>query len=180
VSRRAALAAARRVILPRVALVAVIADTHLPRGSRRLPEACVAELARADLILHAGDVSSLAALAELRAIGPPVQAVRGNADEPALRAVLPERLVAEVEEARVGMVHVPGRREGRAERLAGLFPGCHAVVYGHTHEPQVARVGETWILNPGSPTERRRSPARSFLLLRVEGVTILPRLVALP
>jgi hypothetical protein len=163
-----------------VALVAVIADTHLPRGSRRLPESCVVELARADLILHAGDLSSVAALDELRALGPPVEAVRGNADEAALRTALPERLVVEVEQVRLAMLHDAGRRDGREARLAGLFPGCDAVVYGHTHQPQVARFAGTWILNPGSPTERRRAPSRTFLLLQVEGVTIRPRLVPLP
>ena len=163
-----------------MALVAVIADTHLPRGARRLPERCVAELLRADLILHAGDVSTLAALAELEALGPPVRAVYGNADEAALRATLPERVVFEVDGARIGLVHVPGPRLGREERLVRLFPGCDAVVYGHTHEARVERLGDTWLLNPGSPTERRRSPSRSFLLLGVQGGMLEPELVELP
>jgi predicted phosphodiesterase len=59
------------------------------------------------------------------------------------------------------------------------FPGCAAVVYGHTHEPQVGRVGEVWILNPGSPTERRRAPSHTMLLLGVEGERIEPQLVTL-
>ena len=78
-------------------LVAAISDTHLPRGARRLPEAVLEALRRADVIVHAGDFSSLAFLEELRALGPPVHAVHGNADEPALREMLPERLVVEVE-----------------------------------------------------------------------------------
>jgi uncharacterized protein len=162
-----------------VALVAVIADTHLPRGSRRLPDECVRRLCAADLILHAGDVVAASALEELRALGPPVQAVCGNADEPALREALPRELVVEVGGTRIGMTHVPGPRVGREARLAARFPGCEAVVYGHTHVPQVEQLGGAWILNPGSPTERRRASARSMLELRVENGRIEPRLVEL-
>lgn len=115
----------------------------------------------------------------MRALGPPVEAVRGNADEPELRASLPEELVVTVEDVRIGMVHMPGPRVGREARLRARFPGCGAIVYGHTHEPQVERVEGTWILNPGSPTERRRSPARSLLLLEIRGKTLRAELVTL-
>ena len=145
-----------------------------------LPAACVARLRAADLLLHAGDLSSLAFLEELQALGPPIEAVCGNADEPALRALLPEERVVDVEGLRIGMTHVPGPAAGREARLTARFPGCEAVVYGHTHVAQVARVGQTWILNPGSPTERRRASAgRSMLELRVAGARIEPELVAL-
>ena len=166
--------------MARRTLVAVIADTHLPRGSRRLPDACVERLRRADLILHAGDFVSLAFLEELRGLGPPVEAVHGNADDHAVRATLPDAVTVEAAGARIAMVHVPGPREGREQRLAARFPGCDAVVYGHTHLPQRERRGSVWILNPGSPTERRRAPVRSMLLLSVGGGTIDPELVALP
>src|SRR5262249_9434614 len=136
-----------------VAIVAVISDTHLPRGSRRLPDECLRRLAAADLILHGGDLVSLAVLDALEGLAPAV-AVRGNADWPEVRERLPDQRVVEVEGVRIGMVHVPGPRAGREERLVARFPGCDAVVYGHTHYPQVDRLAETWILNPGSPTER--------------------------
>jgi uncharacterized protein len=118
-------------------------------------------------------------LQELRALGPPVEAVWGNADEPALRELLPKERVVEVEQARIGMIHIPGPRVGREARLVARFRDCGAVVYGHTHLPQAERVGGVWILNPGSPTERRRAPARSLLLLDVGGTEIAPRLVTL-
>ena len=124
------------------------------------------ELERADLIMHAGDVVTAAVLRELEAYAP-VEAVFGNMDEPALQAALPERRVVEVAGARIGLVHIPGPRAGREERLRGWFPVCDAVVYGHTHEPQVEQQAGTWILNPGSPTERRRAPARSMFVLRL-------------
>jgi uncharacterized protein len=159
--------------------VAVLADTHMPRGTRTLPPACTARLAESDLILHAGDLVAVSFLEELRSIGPPVRAVHGNVDEPALRELLPADLVVEVEEARIGVTHIPGPVPGREARLAERFPGCDAVVYGHTHLPQVERVNGIWLLNPGSPTERRRAAVRSMLVLTVRGLTIEPELVEL-
>jgi hypothetical protein len=160
-------------------LVAAISDTHLPRGARRLPEACLEHLRRADLILHAGDFSAASVLEELEALGPPVQAVYGNADEPALRARLPKELVVEAGGARIGMVHIPGPAAGREERLVRRFPGCDAVLYGHTHLPQVERHEGVWVLNPGSPTERRRGPFHSMLVLEVNAGAVLPELIRL-
>jgi putative phosphoesterase len=159
--------------------VAVISDTHLPRGSRVLPEACVERLRAADLILHGGDLLSVAFLEELRAFGAPVHAVHGNADEQALKELLPRELVVEAGSVQIGMVHNGGPGAGRPERLAARFPGCVAVVYGHSHQPEAVRAGETWILNPGSPTERRRAPERTMLELRIDGTKLLPKLVSL-
>ena len=158
-------------------LIAVIADTHLPRGSRVLPPDCVKRLASADLIIHAGDHSSVASLQALRAHGPPVETVYGNADEPALRMTLPEEIVVDAEGVRIGLVHVAGPRMGREERLVRRFPGCAAVVYGHTHAPQIQLHDGVWMLNPGSPTERRRAPARTMLELRIDGGEVAPTLV---
>jgi uncharacterized protein len=160
-------------------LVAAISDTHLPRGARRLPEACLERLRAADLILHGGDVSSLAVFRELESLGPPVRAVHGNADEQALRELLPAELVVELEDARVGLVHIPGPAVGREERLLRRFPGCDAVLFGHTHLPLVERHGETWLLNPGSPTERRRGPFHAMLMLEISGRELRPELVRL-
>jgi uncharacterized protein len=150
----------------------------LPRGGRRLPEACLAELGRADLIVHAGDFVALSVLEELRGLAP-VEAVYGNMDEPALRESLPKERVVEVADARLGVVHIGGPAAGREARLVARFPGCGAVVYGHTHIPQAEQVGGVWILNPGSPTERRRGPVHSMLVLEVEGAEIRPQLVTL-
>jgi hypothetical protein len=158
-------------------LVAAISDTHLPRGARALPEDCIERLRAADLILHGGDLVSAVFLEQLRALGPPVHAVVGNMDEPALHAALPKELVVDAGEVRIGMIHIPGPAAGREARLARRFPGCDAVLYGHTHIPQVERYEGLWVLNPGSPTERRRAPAHSMLELRIDGRTIVPELV---
>ena len=160
-------------------IVAAISDTHLPRGTRRIPEACLERLRAADLILHAGDFTAAPVLDELAALGPPVHAVHGNMDDAALCGRLSATLVVDVAGLKIGMTHDAGPSPGRDERLAARFPGCAAVVYGHTHLPQVARAGETWILNPGSPTERRRAPSHTMLMLEVAGQAIRPELIPL-
>jgi len=139
----------------------------------------VRELEQAELILHAGDVVAASVLRDLEAFAP-VEAVFGNMDEPALREALPERRLVSVEGVRIGMVHVPGERAGREERLVSWFPGCDAVVYGHTHVPQLERHRGVWILNPGSPTERRRAPHRSLIVLDVAETGLNARLVTVP
>ena len=161
-------------------IVAVISDTHLPRGSRRIPEACLDRLRAADLILHAGDFTSGAVLEELEGLGPPLQGVHGNMDDPLVRDRLPAARVIDAGGARIGMTHDPGPRAGREERLVRGFPGCDAVVYGHTHEPDVTDHGGIWILNPSSPTERRRAPAHTMLVCEIAEGRISPDLIELP
>lgn len=160
-------------------LVAIISDTHLPRGQRRLPDACLERLQAAELILHAGDLCTLAVLEALRRIGPPVHAVYGNVDEPALRARLPERLELEIAGVRVGLVHDAGRASGRLARMRALFPDCAAVVFGHSHTPLLEQRDGFQIFNPGSPTDRRRQPSRTMGLLRIADRTPTFELVAL-
>jgi len=159
--------------------IAVISDTHLPRGARALPDACVKLLRSADLVLHAGDFVSAAFLNELRAVGPPVEAVHGNMDEPPLKAALPKQVVVEHGGLHIGMVHDAGPRVGREARLAARFEDCDAVVYGHTHVPQVEQFQHLWVLNPGSPTDRRRQPVHSMIVLRIRGRRITPELITL-
>jgi uncharacterized protein len=159
--------------------IAVISDTHLPRGARVLPADCIERLRAADLILHGGDIVGEAFLEELLALGPPVEAVYGNMDEPALKALLPKERIVEAGEARIGMVHIPGPRAGREARLLARFPGCDAIVYGHTHVPEAERHNGVWILNPGSPTERRSAPVRTMLELVVTARNLAPTLVSL-
>ncbi len=130
-------------------------------------------------MLHAGDFVSAQFLEELQDLGPAVVGVYGNMDEQALKQTLPRQRVVEVGEVRIGMVHDPGLRERRGARLAARFEDCGAVVYGHTHVPQVERFQHLWVLNPGSPTERRSAPAHSMIVLSIAGTRITPELVTL-
>jgi putative phosphoesterase len=124
-------------------------------------------------------VTAASVLRELEELAP-VEAVYGNMDEPGLQAALPERRVVDVSGVGVGLVHIPGPRAGREERLVSRFPSCAAVVYGHTHVPQLERHRGVWILNPGSPTERRRAPSRSMIVAEAHPGRFEPQLLELP
>jgi putative phosphoesterase len=148
--------------------IVVLSDTHV-RDDRlsgpddlALPAGAVAQLAESDLVLHCGDVVEPGFLAALAARAPRFHAVLGNNDA-ALRGVLPERLLVEADGVRIGMVHDSGPTKGRAARIRRMFPDCDVVVFGHSHMPvNEAGVDGQWLLNPGSPTQRRRSPAHTI------------------
>src|SRR5918997_1642094 len=150
-------------------VIAVISDTHLPRGARRLPDACVERIAAADLLLHAGDFSTLEVMRELEAIGPPLMGVHGNVDSAELRRLLPEERVVEAEGARIAMVHDAGPRTGRLERMRRRFGDrADVVVFGHSHLPLHEQAPDGFqIFNPGSPTERRRARTHTMGLIEV-------------
>ena len=139
--------------------LAVIADTHMPRGNRRLP---VERLVTADAILHAGDLMEREVLEALQALGPPVHAVRGNVDSSWLQARLPLQLTVEFEGVKVAMLHDAGPATGRLARLRRRFPDAHAVIFGHSHIPFHEQKDGFQIFNPGSPTEKRRQPEHTM------------------
>jgi putative phosphoesterase len=146
--------------------IAIIADTHMPRGPRRLPEACVKRLRSAELIIHAGDLMALSVLRELEAYGQ-VVAVQGNVDDPEVRMALPALAVVPVGKRRIYVVHDAGPSPRRLARLHARFPEADAVVFGHSHIPLHEQSPDGFqIFNPGSPTERRRSPHHTMGMAR--------------
>jgi putative phosphoesterase len=154
-------------------VIAIIADTHMPRGARRLPERCVELVREAEAVVHAGDFYALAALEQVEALNPRLHAVHGNVDEPELRERLPETLTVGLGgERTLALVHDAGPAKGRLARLRKRFPGADAVVFGHSHMPlHEVGAGELAgfeIFNPGSPTERRRAPRPSMGLLECD------------
>jgi len=149
--------------------LAIISDTHLPRGSRAIPEACLRACGDADAILHAGDIIDVAVLEQLRSLGPPLHAVHGNIDTAAVRALLPARLELALDGVRIGMVHAPGPASNRLQALRLAFPRCDAVVFGHTHLPEHQELDGFQIFNPGSPTDRRRAPAHTMGIATIAG-----------
>jgi putative phosphoesterase len=145
------------------AVAAVISDTHIRQGRRWLPAACLQRLCAAQLIIHAGDISTIAALERLRALGPPVIAVAGNVEEAALAGALPEQAIVRLGGRRIAVVHDAGPARGRLARMRARFPGVDAVIFGHSHMPLYERDAEGFaIFNPGSPTQRRRAPAHTM------------------
>ena len=160
-------------------VIAVISDTHLPRGRRRLPDACVERIRTADLLLHAGDIATRPVLDDLAAIGPPVRAVRGNVDSAELRERLPEAVTVDAAGARVAMLHDAGPARGRLARMRRRFPDAAAVVFGHSHIPLHERDGDFQIFNPGSPTDRRRQPRHTMGMAHARDGRVAFDLVAL-
>jgi putative phosphoesterase len=134
----------------------------MPRGARRLPDACVEALAGADVIVHAGDFTGPEALEEIRSLGRPLVAVHGNVDAPEVREELPERTSFEAGGATIAVVHDAGPARGRLTRMRREFPAADAVVFGHSHLPLHEAADSFQIFNPGSPTERRRAPAHTM------------------
>lgn len=159
--------------------IAIIADTHLPKGSRRLPDGCIERLCGADLIIHAGDFVRLSVLREIEAHGPLV-AVHGNVDDHEVRRALPEIDEVDLDGARIAVIHDAGAAPGRLARLRRRFPDADAVVFGHSHLPLHETAPDGFqIFNPGSPTERRRAPRHTMGVARVEHGGVTFELVAL-
>jgi putative phosphoesterase len=139
----------------------------------------VARLREADLIVHAGDLSTMPVLEELRGYGD-VLAVRGNADEAAVQEVLPDHVVFDLAGSRVVVVHDGGRRVGRLARLRRKFPDADAVIFGHSHLPLLEADSRGFqIFNPGSPTDRRRAPRHTMGLARAGAEGVQFELIAL-
>jgi hypothetical protein len=151
-------------------MIAIISDTHMPKGERRLPDACRARLMSAEAIVHAGDLCTLEVLAHLRGIGPPVTAVHGNVDDGAVRAALPPAATVRLGRHTIAVLHDAGPAAGRLARMRRRFPDADAVVFGHSHLPLIETAGDGGfaIVNPGSPTERRRARSHTMALARLD------------
>jgi putative phosphoesterase len=163
-------------------VIAIVSDTHMPKGARRIPQACRERLVAADAIVHAGDLCTLAVLAELQRLGPPVTAVHGNVDDAATRRALPAAASLRTAHGHtIAVLHDAGPRQGRLARLRRRFPDADLVVFGHSHLPLIERdpEGSFQILNPGSPTERRRAPVHSMAIVRSEPQGLSAELVEL-
>jgi hypothetical protein len=137
----------------------IVADTHVPARARDLPEQVWQEVARADVVLHAGDWVDVELLDRMQDCAARLVGVYGNNDGPALRARLPEVARLELDGLRVAMVHETGAKQGREQRCARDYPDADVVVFGHSHIPWDSTApGGLRLLNPGSPTDRRRQP----------------------
>jgi uncharacterized protein len=140
------------------------ADTHLPKRSRDLPHSLWTAIDAADVVVHAGDWVDVALLDQLEARARRLVGVYGNNDHGPLRERLPEVARAEIEGIRMAVVHETGDRKGREERCAARFPDTDLLVFGHSHIPwDTTAASGLRLLNPGSPTDRRRQPHGTFV-----------------
>jgi len=147
----------------------LLADTQVRDGSdRSLDDRVLSAIAGADVVLHAGDVTGRELLTRLAVLAP-VYAVLGNNDV-GLEDELPVDRTLDLGGVTVALVHDAGPRSGRATRLARRYPAADVVVFGHSHQPEdIQPDSGPRIFNPGSPTQRRRAPTRSFGMLDVRG-----------
>lgn len=149
--------------------VVLVADTHLPKRARDLPAEVWAAVEAADVVLHAGDWVDEASLDAFEARSRRLVACFGNNDGPGLRARLPEVARAELGGLRFAVVHETGQSAGREERCAAGYPDVDVLVFGHSHIPWHTTVpGGLVLLNPGSPTDRRRQPRCTYMTLTVQ------------
>ena len=150
-------------------LLAILADTHLPRRARDLPVELWAAIEAADVVIHAGDWVEPGLLDALEARARRVVGVYGNNDGPDLRLRLPEIARVTLDGLRLAVVHETGPAAGREARCGLRFPDADVLVFGHSHIPWDAVDPATGLrlLNPGSPTDRRRQPACTYLSAEV-------------
>jgi len=145
-------------------------DTHVPKRSRDLPHSLWTAIEAADVVVHAGDWVDVALLDQLEERSRRLLGVHGNNDHGPLREQLPEVARAEIEGIRIAVVHETGDRTGREARCAARFPDVDVLVFGHSHIPwdTTAATGLR-LINPGSPTDRRRQPHGTFVTAVVTG-----------
>ncbi len=146
-----------------------MADTHLPERARDLPAPLWAAVDEADVVIHAGDWVSADLLDALEARAARLIGVYGNNDGPELRARLPEVARAELDGVRLAVVHETGAATGRERRCAKAYPDTDVLVFGHSHIPWDTTASGLHLLNPGSPTDRRRQPTHTWMTAEITG-----------
>ncbi|GIL36380.1 MULTISPECIES: metallophosphoesterase family protein [Phycicoccus] len=147
--------------------VLLMSDTHLPKRAKDLPAPLWDAVEAADLVVHAGDWVDEATLDALEARSARLLACWGNNDGPGLRARLPEVARATIEGVRVAVVHETGQKQRREERMRVTYPDVDLLVFGHSHIPWDTAQDGLRLLNPGSPTDRRRQPDFTWMTLRL-------------
>lgn len=149
--------------------IVVTSDTHLPKGARTLPEQLLNACKTADLIIHAGDWSTLDVYRELSQYAETV-GVHGNMDGEEIRGRFPDRQVMEAKGFRIGIVHGHGEKKTTERWALETFAdeALDVVIFGHSHIPYLRYHGKTLLLNPGSPTDKRKLPHHSYATLQIE------------
>lgn len=156
----------------------LLSDTHVPARARDLPDAVWREVDAADVVIHAGDWTSVGMLDRLEQRAARLVGVFGNNDHGELRERLPEVARVELGGVRFAVVHETGGKEGRERRMDAAYPGVDVLVFGHSHIPwDTTTPNGLRLLNPGSPTDRRRQPHATVMRLTVgDGVLGDPEL----
>lgn len=157
----------------------VIADTHIPASGNELPDVLIEQLKKTDLIIHAGDLTELKVLDELKGFVR-TEAVVGNMDSFKVRRTLPEKRILDVGNFRIGVIHGVGRPDNLINYARQRFVGekLDCIIYGHSHRPSIDRLENIIYFNPGSPTDKVFAPYNSFGILEI-GEKLVPRIIRL-
>ena len=146
----------------------LISDTHVPKRARDLPAQVWDEVEQADVVIHAGDWVDMSLFDALEGRANRLLACWGNNDSPKLRARLPEVAEATLNGVHFTVVHETGAAAGRDERMSRRYPDTDVLVFGHSHIPwDTTSSTGLRLLNPGSPTDRRRQPFHTYLTASV-------------
>ena len=141
----------------------------MPTRARDLPGELWQAIDDADVVIHAGDWIAETLLDSIQARARRLIAVYGNNDGPGLRARLPEVARADLDGIRLAVVHETGPTAGRERRCMMQFPDCDLLVFGHSHIPwDTTTPNGMRLLNPGSPTDRRRQPHPTYLTAQID------------
>ena len=152
----------------------LVSDTHVPKRARALPDQVWAAVDEADVVFHAGDWVSAGLLDEFARRCRRLVGVYGNNDGDDLRQRLPESASVSLNGVRFSMIHETGTAKGREERCEALFPDTDVLVFGHSHIPwDTTSAGGLRLLNPGSPTDRRRQPVCTYMTATVDAGRLL-------
>ncbi|WP_043496369.1 metallophosphoesterase family protein [Georgenia sp. SUBG003] len=148
----------------------LLADTHWPKRARELPAPVWEAVGAADVVVHAGDWVDERLVDELDARARRLVACWGNNDGPEIRRRLPEVARVNLEGTRIAVVHETGQAQGRERRMDSAFPSTDVLVFGHSHIPwDTTTPAGLRLLNPGSPTDRRRQPHRTYMTAVLDG-----------
>lgn len=152
----------------------LLADTHVPARAKRLPDSVLRAVDVADIVVHAGDWIDVATLDLLEDRARRLVGVYGNNDGADLRQRLPETASIPLDGVRFTMIHETGPAKGREERCEALFPDADVLIFGHSHIPwDTTSAGGLRLLNPGSPTDRRRQPVCTYMTAAVDNGRLL-------
>lgn len=157
-------------------LVSVIADTHIKAPGKDLPESAYEWIRKSDVVIHAGDLVNNIILERLEQSAPAVYAVLGNNDH---GVNLPLFAEIELDGVPIAVIHDSGPRDGRRRRMRKQFPNARIVVYGHSHIPECSDEDGLLLLNPGSPTDKRRQPVHTMAILRLNDGDFVAEIVNL-
>ena len=147
----------------------VLSDTHIPDRYDKLPDALVKEIKNADLVIHAGDFTSIKVYQEIKALNSNFKAVLGNMDSPELQPVLKQKETFTVQKRKIGLTHGIGRPDNLLETVRKSFDDTYdLVIFGHSHNALNEKIGKTIFLNPGSPTDKIFATINSYAIIDLD------------